>query len=67
MIAGPAIGGVLVGTAGAAAAFGVDAASFLASLACFVAMRAVPPPDDAEAPTWRSSSRASATRAAARS
>jgi MFS family permease len=54
MIAGPAIGGVLVGTAGAVAAFGVDAASFLASLACFVAMRSVPPPDDAEAPTWRS-------------
>jgi len=54
MIVGPAIGGVLVGTVGAVAAFGIDAASFLASLACFVAMRAVPPRDDAEAPTWRS-------------
>ena len=54
MIVGPAIGGVLVGTAGAVAAFGVDAASFLASLACFAAMRSVPPRDDAEAPTWRS-------------
>ena len=54
MIIGPAVGGVLVGTAGAVAAFGVDAASFLASLACFAAMRAVPPRDDAEAPTWRS-------------
>ena len=54
MIVGPAIGGVLIGTAGAVAAFGVDAASFLASLACFVAMRSVPPRDDAEAPTWRS-------------
>ncbi|MEO5819981.1 MAG: MFS transporter [Vicinamibacteraceae bacterium] len=54
MIVGPAIGGVLVGTVGAVAAFGVDAASYFASLACFVAMRAVPPRDDAEAPSWRS-------------
>jgi MFS family permease len=54
MIAGPAIGGLLVGSAGAVAAFGVDAASYLASLVCFVAMRGVPPRDDAEAPTWRS-------------
>ena len=54
MIVGPAIGGVLVATAGAVAAFGVDAASFLASLACFAAMRSMPPRDDAEAPTWRS-------------
>ena len=54
MIVGPAIGGVLVGTAGAVPAFAVDAASFLASLACFAAMRSVPPRDDAQAPTWRS-------------
>ena len=54
MIVGPAIGGVLVGTAGAVAAFGVDAATYLASLACFAAMRSVPPRDGAEAPTWRS-------------
>ena len=43
MIAGPAIGGLLVGSAGAVPAFGVDAATFLASLACFAAMRSVPP------------------------
>jgi MFS family permease len=54
MIIGPAIGGLLVGSAGAVAAFGVDAASYLASLVCFVAMRAAPPRDDAEAPTWQS-------------
>jgi MFS family permease len=54
MIGGPAIGGLLVGTVGAVPAFAVDAASFLASLACFAAMRSVPPPEDAEAPTWRS-------------
>ena len=54
MIVGPALGGVLVGTAGAVAAFGIDAATYLASLVCFVAMRAIPPRDDAEAPTWQS-------------
>jgi MFS family permease len=54
MIAGPAIGGLLVGSAGAVAAFGIDAASYLASLVCFAAMRGVPPSADAEAPTWRS-------------
>ncbi len=54
MIVGPAIGGLLVGSVGAVAAFGVDAASYTASLVCFVAMRAVPPRDDAEAPTWQS-------------
>jgi MFS family permease len=54
MILGPALGGVLVGSAGAVAAFGVDAVSYMASLVCFVAMRAVPPRDAAEAPTWQS-------------
>jgi len=54
MIVGPAIGGLLVGAAGGVAAFGVDAASYLVSLACFAAMRGVPPSDRAEAPTWRS-------------
>jgi MFS family permease len=54
MIVGPAIGGVLVGTVGPVVAFGIDAATYLASLACFVAMSAIPPRDDAEAPTWRS-------------
>ena len=54
MVAGPAIGGILLGTVGAVAAFGVDAATYLASLVCLVAMRSIPPRDDAEAPTWRS-------------
>ncbi|HEY5906529.1 MAG TPA: MFS transporter [Vicinamibacteria bacterium] len=54
MIAGPALGGVLVGSAGAVVAFGVDALTYLVSLVCFLAMRSVPPPEDAEQPSLRS-------------
>jgi MFS family permease len=54
MIAGPALGGVLVGTAGAVVAFGVDALTYLVSLVCFLAMRSSPPPEDAEQPSLRS-------------
>jgi MFS family permease len=43
-LAGPAIGGVLVAAFGASSAFAVDAASFVASAACLLAMRAIPPP-----------------------
>jgi MFS family permease len=53
MIAGPALGGLLVGTAGAVVAFGVDALSYLASLLCFLALRRVPPPEGAEPPSLR--------------
>lgn len=53
MIAGPALGGLLVGTVGGVGAFAVDAATYLVSLACFAAMRSVPPADGGEAPTWR--------------
>jgi DHA3 family tetracycline resistance protein-like MFS transporter len=38
-LAGPALGGVLVGTVGAGAAFAVDAATFLASAVAVVAIR----------------------------
>ena len=54
MIAGPALGGLLIGTVGGVGAFGLDAATYLVSLACFAAMRSVPPADGGEAPTWRS-------------
>jgi MFS family permease len=54
MIAGPALGGLLIGTVGGVGAFGLDAATYLVSLACFAAMRSVPPVDGGEAPTWRS-------------
>jgi MFS family permease len=53
MIAGPALGGVLAGTSGAVVAFAVDALTYLASLLCFLAMRAVPPPEGAEGPSLR--------------
>jgi MFS family permease len=48
-LAGPAIAGVLIAAFGAAAAFGADAASFLVSAACLVAMRKVPAPAPAGA------------------
>jgi MFS family permease len=43
-LAGPAIGGVLIAAFGASSAFAVDAASFVISAACLLAMRAIPPP-----------------------
>jgi len=43
-LAGPAIAGVLIAAFGPAAAFGADAASFLASAACLLVMRKVPAP-----------------------
>lgn len=41
---GPAIGGVLVAAGGTATAFTVDAATFVVSALCLIAMRHVPPP-----------------------
>jgi MFS family permease len=43
-VAGPAIGGAVVAAFGASSAFAVDAASFLVSAGCLLAMRAVPRP-----------------------
>ncbi len=51
MIAGPAIGGVLVATAGVPATYAVDTATFAVSLAALRMMRAVPPPPEAEPPS----------------
>lgn len=45
--AGPAIGGAIVGAAGAGTGFGFDAASFAISAACLAGMRPLPPPDAA--------------------
>jgi len=53
MIAGPALGGVLVALIGLPATYGVDVASFSASLIALVMMRAIPPPPDAERPSLR--------------
>jgi MFS family permease len=54
LVLGPAIGGVLIAAFGLGAAYGVDVATFGASLLCLRAMRAVPPPPDAEPPSLRS-------------
>ena len=51
MIAGPAVGGVLVATAGLPATYAVDVATFAVSLAALRMMRAVPPPAEAEPPS----------------
>ena len=44
LLVGPAIAGVLIATAGAPAAFGVDAASFMISAVCLLWMRPLPAP-----------------------
>jgi MFS family permease len=51
MIAGPAVGGLLIATIGLPATYLVDTATFVASLAALQMMRAVPPPPDAEPPS----------------
>ncbi len=51
MIAGPAIGGVLVASSGLVGAYSVDVATFVISLLCLRQMRAVPPPPEAERPS----------------
>ena len=48
MIAGPAIGGALIATAGLRGAYGFDLTTFTVSLVALAMMRAVPPPSDAE-------------------
>lgn len=53
MIAGPAIGGVLVATRGLGGAYAFDLATFTVSLVALALMRAVPPPSDAEPPSMR--------------
>ncbi len=53
MVAGPALGGVLIATIGLPGAYAVDVATFAISLAALRLMRAVPPPPDAERPSLR--------------
>jgi MFS family permease len=53
MILGPAAAGLLIAVFGLAGAYGVDAATFVVSLAALRLMRAVPPPPDAERPSVR--------------
>ena len=53
MVAGPAAGGVLIAAFGLSWTYGLDLATFGVSLLCLAAMRAVPPPPDAERPSLR--------------
>jgi MFS family permease len=54
MIAGPALGGILIAAFGVTLTFGIDLATFLISLGFLTAMRASPPPADADRPGVRS-------------
>jgi MFS family permease len=54
MLAGPAMGGLLIATAGLPTAYLVDVASFGVSLLALRLIRAVPPPPDAQRPSLRS-------------
>jgi MFS family permease len=51
MIAGPALGGMLIASAGLTATYVVDFLSYAFSLACFAFIRRVPPPEGAENPS----------------
>jgi MFS family permease len=53
MIAGPALGGVLIAAFGVAVTYGIDLATFLVSLVFLTLMRASPAPEDAERPSLR--------------
>ncbi len=53
MLAGPAIGGVLIVVIGLPATYGVDVLSFGASLLALFLMRAMPPPEGGERPSLR--------------
>jgi MFS family permease len=52
-ILGPALGGVLLAPIGLPLTYMVDVATFVVGLACLWLMRAVPPPVDAERPSFR--------------
>jgi len=51
MIAGPAIGGALLASAGLAATYAVDAASYLCSLVCLWMIRSIRAPENPEPPS----------------
>lgn len=53
MVAGPALGGVLITLIGLPLTYMVDVATFVVGLACLFLMKAVPPPVDAERPSLR--------------
>ena len=54
MVAGPAVGGVLIAAFGVALTYGIDIVTFLISLGFLAAMRASPPAPDADPPSLHS-------------
>jgi MFS family permease len=54
MIGGPALGGILVVSVGPALAYSVDLVTFLISVCALSLMQSVPPPPDADRPSFRS-------------
>ena len=53
-VAGPATGGLVVATFGLPGTYALDVASFAFSLTTLAAMKAAPPPEDADRPSLRS-------------
>lgn len=53
MIAGPALGGLLISASGVASTYAVDVLTFAVSLVALSRMRAVPPPPEAQPPSVR--------------
>ena len=53
MVAGPAVGGLLISTVGLASTYAFDVVSFGFSLLILARMAAVPPPPDAERPSMK--------------
>ena len=51
MIAGPALGGLLIASVGLSSTYAVDVGTFAVSLVALQLMRAVPPPPEAERPS----------------
>lgn len=54
MIAGPALGGVLIASAGLPFTYGVDVLTYVLSLLCFRMIRRIPPAESAERPGLKS-------------
>ncbi len=52
MVAGPALAGVLIAVSGVQLLYGIDLASSVVALMALIRMQAVPPPSDAERPSW---------------
>ena len=53
MIGGPAVGGMIIASAGLTAAYMVDVATYAVALGCLAAMAPVPAPEGAERPNLR--------------